>query len=119
MIVLQMILKATQQTKLPLYISVISFSTNTFMNWVLIFGHFGLPAMGVRGAALATVIARLLEAALTIYVVLIRKNVLNGKIREFFGWPKEMMRRIAKKRAMPLERAVPVAPKARGGRDDA
>ena len=94
--VLQMILKATQQTKLPLYISIISFSTNTFMNWVLIFGHFGLPAMGVRGAALATVIARLLEAALTIYVVLIRKNVLNGKIREFFGWSKEMMRRIAK-----------------------
>jgi putative MATE family efflux protein len=94
--VLQMTLKATQQTRAPLQISIVSFSMNTFMNWVLIFGHFGLPALGVRGAALATVIARVIEAALSIYIVLIRKNILNGRVGDFFGWSKDLMRRIAK-----------------------
>ena len=94
--VIEMTLRATQQTRLPLYISIASFSINTFMNWVLIFGHFGFPAMGVKGAAIATVTARLVEVLLCIFVLLIRKNILNGKIREFFGWSREMMKRISK-----------------------
>ena len=40
-IVFEMSLKATQQTKQPMYISIVAFSMNTFLNWVLIFGHFG------------------------------------------------------------------------------
>jgi putative MATE family efflux protein len=95
-VVLEMALKATQQTKIPLYISIIAFSFNTFMNWVLIFGHFGLPAMGVRGAALATVLARCAEALLAIYFVAIRRNILNGRVRDFFGWSRELIKRIAK-----------------------
>ena len=40
---------------------VASFVTNVFLNWVLIFGHLGAPALGIRGAALATLTARVLE----------------------------------------------------------
>ena len=39
-------LRATQQTRLPLYASVIAIGTNTFLNYVFIFGKFGAPAMG-------------------------------------------------------------------------
>ena len=35
--------------------------TNLFGNWVLIFGHLGAPAMGVQGAAIATVVSRYVE----------------------------------------------------------
>ncbi len=45
----------------PLVISVASTLVNTFFNWVLIYGNLGAPRLEVRGAAIATVIARLVE----------------------------------------------------------
>ncbi|MDR3120661.1 MAG: MATE family efflux transporter, partial [Clostridiales bacterium] len=52
-------------TKLGLVVLCSSMAANTFLNWVLIFGKFGFPAMGVEGAALATLIARLIEVSIT------------------------------------------------------
>lgn len=95
-VVFEMALKSTRQTKYPMYISLIAFSSNTFMNWILIFGHLGFPALGVKGAAIATSFARLIEISLGIYVIFIRKNVLNGKIKDFFGWKKLLIKRIFK-----------------------
>ena len=60
-------LKGVEVVRVTLYTTVLSFFTNIGLNYVLIFGHLGLPAMGVRGAALATVIARALEAALVCF----------------------------------------------------
>ena len=51
---------------LGLYILGLSMVSNTFLNWVLIFGHLGFPALGVEGGALATLIARALGLAVTI-----------------------------------------------------
>ena len=48
--------------------------TNAFMNWVLIYGHFGAPAMGVRGSAWATVIARVAMAAYLLVVIVVRER---------------------------------------------
>lgn len=52
------------QVKTPLVINVIAALTNTLFNWLLIYGNLGFPGLGVRGAALATVIARLVELGL-------------------------------------------------------
>ncbi len=54
-------LKSVEVVRATLYISVVSLFTNIFFNYVLIFGHFGFPAMGVEGAAIATIIARVVE----------------------------------------------------------
>lgn len=89
-------LRATQQTRLPLYASVIALAANTGLNYILIFGKFGAPAMGVQGAALATVLARLLEAFLTLFFVFGRKNIIAGKISEFFSYKKDLAAKIIK-----------------------
>ena len=45
-------------TRHAMWITVASNILNIFLNWLLIFGHFGLPALGVTGAAIATLISR-------------------------------------------------------------
>ena len=61
------LLRSTERVKIPLYASIASVLTNVTMNWILIYGRFGLPAMGVQGAALATVLA----AAVNMIVILL------------------------------------------------
>lgn len=89
-------LRATQQTRLPLYISGVAFATNTFLNYIFIFGSWGAPRLGVTGAALATVISRCIELALTLFVVFGRKNMLAGRLSEFFSFEKKFAVRIVK-----------------------
>lgn len=89
-------LRATQQTKLPLYASVTALVLNTFLNYVLIFGKFGAPALGVQGAALATSIARFVEMSIILFIVFGRKNIVAGKLSEYFSYGKELAMRIVK-----------------------
>ena len=57
-------LRETQETMVPMLAGVAAVVVNLGLNYVLIFGHFGAPAMGVRGAAYATVISRFAELAI-------------------------------------------------------
>ncbi|MBR5233367.1 MAG: MATE family efflux transporter [Clostridia bacterium] len=54
-------LRETGQTFPPMVAGVTAVFVNLFFNYVLIFGHFGAPRMGVEGAAIATVISRFVE----------------------------------------------------------
>ncbi|MDO5401307.1 MAG: MATE family efflux transporter [Eubacteriales bacterium] len=56
-------LRETGETMVPMAAGVIAVFVNLGLNYVLIFGHFGAPEMGVEGAALATVISRYVELA--------------------------------------------------------
>ena len=57
-------LRETGETVVPMVAGVSAVLVNLVLNYVLIFGHFGMPAMGVEGAALATVISRYAELAI-------------------------------------------------------
>lgn len=57
-------LKESGETFVPMAAGVAAVAVNLVGNYILIFGHFGAPAMGVRGAALATVISRYAELLL-------------------------------------------------------
>lgn len=59
-------LRETGETKLPMRAALVAVFTNLVLNYLLIFGRFGFPEMGVCGAALATVISRYLELAIII-----------------------------------------------------
>ena len=94
-------LRSTQQTKIPLYISMVVFLVNTLLAYLLIFGKFGLPAMGIMGAATATLIARILELSLILFVIFGKHNILAGPLKEFFAWRRILVARI-------LSSALPV-----------
>ena len=89
-------LRATQQTHLPLIASVTGFCMNTFFNFCLIYGHFGLPRMEIRGAAVATVIARVVELLIILLFVFAGNNVIKGAVRDYFSYSKELAVRVVK-----------------------
>lgn len=56
-------LRESNQTLVPMIAGICAVLVNLCLNYVLIFGHFGFPVMGIRGAAIATVISRYVELA--------------------------------------------------------
>ena len=79
-------LRSTEQTRLPMYGSLIGVGLNIVLNWIFIFGKFGMPAMGVQGAALATMIARLIEMIFVVGMVYITKNKIAAHIKEMMSY---------------------------------
>ena len=69
-------LSAAGDTKSSLYIKLLSAALNAFLNYVLIFGHYGFDAMGIEGAAIATIIAYTFNVIA--YYILIKK--MNSKL---------------------------------------
>ena len=53
-----------QDTAMPMWIILVANILNIFGNWLLIFGHCGLPEMGLFGAGLATLLSRLMQLIL-------------------------------------------------------
>ncbi len=53
--------RSTEYPKFGMLLFGVSMCVNTFLNFVLIFGHFGAPAMGITGAAVATLTSRVVE----------------------------------------------------------
>ncbi len=68
----------------PLVISIAATLVNTFFNWVLIYGNLGAPRLEVRGAAIATVIARLVEVGIFIVYIVVTKPPFYVRITQFF-----------------------------------
>ena len=61
-------LRETGETMLPMFASLAAVFTNLCGNYILIYGHLGLPALGVRGAAIATVASRFVELFILVFV---------------------------------------------------
>ncbi|MBO5169864.1 MAG: MATE family efflux transporter [Oscillospiraceae bacterium] len=61
--------RCMERPRVPLYASMLSAALNTGLNYLLIFGRLGFPAMGAEGAAIATVIAQLANVLLMLAMV--------------------------------------------------
>ena len=91
------LLRATERVRIPLYASIASVLTNIGLNWILIHGRFGIPGMGVRGAALATVIAGVVNV--TVIIVLSRAQGFPYlfHFRKHFRWTKAFLKEFLKR----------------------
>lgn len=88
--------RTVRQAKLPMYVSAGSLALNTLLNYLLIFGKFGFPAMGVAGAALATALARLVEMVILLALIYRREHVLAARLREMLDFTLPFVRRFFK-----------------------
>lgn len=76
------LLRSTGEAVIPMVISMISLGVNTLLNWIFIFGHFSFSPMGVKGAAIATVIARFIEGGLFIWIIYSKQSSLAASLKE-------------------------------------
>ena len=81
-------LRATNKVVFPVICSCIAIVVNICLNYVLIFGKFGAPTMGVAGAACATLTARCIEVTLVLFYVYGKKLPLACEPKGMFGWHK-------------------------------
>ena len=78
--------RCTGNVGLPTIAGSISMAANIVGNAILIFGLFGAPALGLTGAAIATVIARLIEMFIILITVYKKKLIGAAGIGELTGW---------------------------------
>jgi len=86
-------LRSTGHVRLPLAANFAGIITNTVLNYVLIFGKLGFPAMGVAGSAYATVIARLAESAIILWAVYAAKSITAIKLKDMLNIGTDLVKR--------------------------
>lgn len=89
-------LKSGEKPHIPLISGSVGLALNTFLNYSLIYGHFGMPQMGVRGAGLATSISAGVTLALTIGITYGRHLPAAAKLNELLSWDSSFFKRFAK-----------------------
>jgi putative MATE family efflux protein len=89
-----MVMRSTGNVKMPTYISVGALFISTFLSYSLIFGKFGFPEMGIRGAAVAAVIARGLECFTLLFAIYSTKSPVAGSLKELFDFDLNFVSRV-------------------------
>lgn len=87
------VLRSVNEVRLPVMISIFSIFINIVLNYTFIFGHFGFPALGVQGAALGTLIARIIECLSILTIIYINNGPAAAKIKELIDFDREFTKK--------------------------
>ena len=96
-----MAMRSVGVNKVQLKVGVLTVAVNTVLNYFLIFGHFGFPKLGVEGAAIATLIARIVEMVIYLILLARQKHYFRLDIKGMFHLNKELVTKMMRK-AFPL-----------------
>ena len=88
--------RSTGQVRLPVAVSVTALIINTALNYLLVFGKLGFPEMGLRGAALAGLIARSLECIAMVTLLYLSRSPVAASLKEMFSFNRAFAWRVLK-----------------------
>ena len=74
-------MRVVEKVNIALYVSIVALLLNCSINYTLINGRFGFPEMGVRGAAIGTLTARIVECLIVVFYVLCKDRQLRVRVR--------------------------------------
>lgn len=85
-------LRSVETVRISAWIHVVSFVTNVFFNYIFIFGRLGAPRLGLVGAAVGTVIARLVEVGIALTYLLVFEKKIRYRLAMVFCWDTVLFR---------------------------
>ncbi|HEX3078679.1 MAG TPA: MATE family efflux transporter, partial [Lachnospiraceae bacterium] len=88
-------LRSTENSRIPMYASIVSMLANIIFNYILIFGKLGIPRFGLVGAAYGTLMARTIEVGLLIYWLLRIRKQQDIYLHPVAIWNKEFYKKIS------------------------
>lgn len=94
-------LRSIGKNKVPMIFGAISIFTNIFLNWIFIYGNLGMPQMGAAGASFATLISRIIEMLLYIFIIAHGKNYFTWNLKPLKNISSSLLKDILKN-ARPL-----------------
>ncbi len=86
------VLRAVGKAKIPLITSIAAFFINIGANYAFVFGKLGMPEMGVAGAAVGTLIARLFEFAVICGYLFFKDEVIGFRIKDLFIRTRDLLK---------------------------
>jgi len=78
------ILRSVQKVKVPMMATLTGIGTNIILNVILIYGLFGFPAFGINGAAIATIIARIIELTIILTYIIFFEKTIRFSLKKMF-----------------------------------
>ena len=83
---LSYLMRSTERVKAPLIGSVTGMFVNFILNWILIYGRFGMPKMGVAGAAVGTLASTAVNVGILLFFLLRSQCMVRMRLRDMFNW---------------------------------
>ena len=85
-------LRSIEVVRISFFLSILALVVNCCINYTLIYGRFGFPEMGVEGAAIGTLVSRVLELVVLLVFVRFREHVLHLKPSDYLKIDRSMVK---------------------------
>lgn len=82
--IISFLMRSTERVKAPLFASMAALITNFILNWILIYGRFGMPKMGAAGAAIGTLASGIVNVIILLLFLQKGKSTIRLRLRKIF-----------------------------------
>ena len=84
--IISFLMRSTERVKPPLISSILALITNFILNWILIYGRFGMPRMGAAGAAVGTLVSGIVNVIVLFIFLLRDKKTIVLRLKDMLSW---------------------------------